>query len=251
MRVGGTIAGRRQLFFARPGASSIGLGVGIAAAALALATTVGADDGKGSTSQTASRVIDRAFLCTNATRAGARTIGVSAKSGFRDSGMWKWVASIGIGNRGTTLTKLPSGGNTDTNWGVGVVAGAGRIARDPSVPYAEPRLTIWSRWSRACSPASPRRVPLVARGLSGGVAGHFGDRFTCAVPRRILVRVQAAFVTSTTLRLDRASRFLVARGSVRGGFVAARTESGRPLAFAAVSDSARARIFTAPGCLPD
>jgi hypothetical protein len=227
------------------------VGVGVAGT-LVLTAMVGADEGRASSSAGgASRVIDRTFLCTNAAQAGWRGISAGATSGFRDAGTWKWIGSAGMANSGITVTRLRSGGTADTHWGVGVAAGAGRIARDPSVPRTEPRLIIWSRWAKACTPASPKRVPLVGQGLSGGIAGYFGDRFKCTVPRRVYVRVRAVFAEPATLRLDRASGQLVAAGDVKDGLFAARSESGRPLVFAAVSGKGKARIFTAPACFPD
>jgi hypothetical protein len=205
----------------------------------------------------ASRVIDRAFLCTNSfSQTGGRDIRVGATTGFREDGGWKWLASAGIANEGTRATRLGEDGPTVyTNWGFGFSAGAGALAADPTRPRPERFFYIWAKWSTACKLVPVRRVPLSARGLSGGVADDDADpdeepdQFECAAPQKILVRVRGVFRRSTSLHLDRAFMQLTTEAPVREAAFAARTVSGRPYAFASVSESGVARIFTAPNCV--
>jgi hypothetical protein len=205
----------------------------------------------------ASRMIDRAFVCTNAfSQTGGREIRVGATTGFREDGGWKWLATAGIANEGMRPTRLGEDGPTVyTHWGFGFSAGAGALAIDPTLPRPERFFYIWAKWSSACKPVPTRRVPLSARGLVGGVADDDADpdeepdQFECAAPQKLFVRVRGVFRRATSLRLDRAFMHLTTAAPVREAAFAARTASGRPYAFASVSESGIARIFTAANCL--
>lgn len=233
-----------------------GLGLGYTLAFVS-AVAAAAAPGGGVRSQAmpaASRIIDRAFLCTNAVSERAvREINLGATTGFQDSGGWKWLAEASIGNTGRTPTKLGPNERglrhtVHTHWGFNLTAGSGPPARDAAPYLVERRFGIWSKWERACEPASKRRVPLSARGLSGGAADYFGDDFDCPAPRLVFVRLRGVFRTPASLRLDRESLNLTTDAPVLGASFAVRTESGKPLAFASVNDSGKARIFTARSC---
>jgi hypothetical protein len=202
-----------------------------------------------------SRVIDRAFACTNASDApGLRRMGLSVQRGFRDGGEWKLLASASITNDGRTPTTVrdPSGRSltVNTNWGVSFAAGSGPLGSDPAAPPVRRYFSIWSRWATACKTVAPSRVPLSPRGLSGGAA-DYGDRFDCQGPQRVMVRVRGVFTAPTTLRLNRATRWLTTSMPLQKASFVVRRDSGRPLAFASVSQTGAARVFTAPSCLPD
>ena len=207
-------------------------------------------------SPAASRIIDRAFLCTNTVSERAvREINLAATTGFRDSDGWEWLADAWIGNTGTTPTKLGPNERglrhtVHTHWGLNFSAGAGPPPKDPAVYQVERRFGIWSKWAKACKPASKRRIPLSARGLSGGVADYFGDAFDCPAPRRVFVRTRGIFRTPSSLQLDRESLNLTTDAPVQRASFAVRTTSGKPLAFASVNESGKARIFTAASCRP-
>jgi hypothetical protein len=222
----------------------------ISGVALLVATALAASGTSAPASPSASRIIDRTFLCANASQFGVRKIAVGDVAGFRDAGKWTQLASAGIGNSGEQVTNLPRG-TTNANWGVGVAAGAGPIDNDPNRPKAEAHLIIWSKMARLCKAVPGSRVPLSAHGLTGGAAGPLGDDFTCPAARRAYVRVRAVFRSPVTLQLDRSTGYLKARGPMREAYVAARTESGKPLAFASVFESGKARLFTARGCATD
>lgn len=184
-------------------------------------------------------------------------IDLSATSGFRDSGKWSTLASGGISNQGSNPTILPPNeaglrATVYTQWGFGFSAGAGALApRDPAAPPVRRGFRIWSKVSKACAPASSRRVPLSPRGLSGGVASQLSDEYECPAPRRVYLRIRGVFRSPASLRLDR--RFLYHNTEVplKEAAIAVRSESGKPLAFVAVSESGKARIFTAPSCAAD
>jgi hypothetical protein len=100
-----------------------------------------------------------------------------------------------------------------------------------------------------CRPAQTL-IPLTAQTLEGGAVAQLNEEFDCEAPRRVLLRVRA---TSTSeIRLTRDRQFLKARTGFGAAYVAVRTPTGRPLLFATVADSGKARIFVAPrSCSPD
>lgn len=173
-----------------------------------------------------------------------------ARSGFRDSDGWKWLADIRIRNLGTTTTKLVRGASS-VHWEYAVSAGTGSSSRDPVHVDSDPGVSMWSKSNKACVSTPRRHVPLSSAGLSGGDASHFEEGFQCAGLRRVLVRVRAVLAVPASFRLDRRFLYLEANAPVQEGSIAARTVSGRPLVFARVKGSGKARIFTAPSCIPE
>jgi hypothetical protein len=96
-----------------------------------------------------------------------------------------------------------------------------------------------------------RKVSLTSRGLSGGAASRLETRYECVTPARIVVRVRAVFGARKSLRRDPRSGSLSAQGTVRESYVAARTLRGRPLIFASMRRSGRARLFMVASCVED
>jgi hypothetical protein len=235
---------------------ALGLSGGVSAF-VALAALGGQGAGGTHVSPAASHVFDRTYLCTNAPdKWGMRVIGVYAAAGFHDAGSWKWLATAAITNTGTTPTKLGPNelgfrGTVYTHCSFAIPAGSGPAQRDPDSPREEPGVRIWSKWAKACDYRPKRRIPLTVRRLDGGGADYFGDRLECRrAPRKVFVRVRAVFGrVPTPLRLEHVSGYLQATGPLAEASLAVRTESGKPLAFAAVSASGKARLFTAPSCV--
>ena len=95
-----------------------------------------------------------------------------------------------------------------------------------------------------CNPTRST-VPLTAAGLRGGAAAPLGSELKCDVPRRVLVRVRAVFESRAILR---GKEFESAHVPVREAKLAVRTVSGKPLAYATVSQTGKATLFTAKGC---
>jgi hypothetical protein len=92
-------------------------------------------------------------------------------------------------------------------------------------------------------------IPLTAASLTGGTASQLGESIDCTAPRRILVRVRAVLVSAATLRGR--GDFVRTTTPVRQAKLAARTLTGRPLVYAEVFESGRARLLTASSCTPD
>ena len=103
--------------------------------------------------------------------------------------------------------------------------------------------------SSMCRP-SKAKVVLSSSGLRGGVVPQSVSAIECASPRRLLVRFRASVKGSSALR-ERARIFLATNAPAREATLAVRTLTGRLLAYADVSESGKARQFTAKGCTPE
>jgi hypothetical protein len=187
--------------------------------------------------QSPSRVLDRSMTCSIPLHAGLREIQVAASSGARDPqnrSLWTHLANVSV----------QAGGFFS---GVGL---AGASAGAP-----EPKEIMWpgmsqGLWVSADCRVTNARIDLTTRGLpQGGIASPIRDAYECVVPRTVLVRVRATFRVPTRLRVR--GDALRTGAPVREAAVAVRTTRGKPLVYASASESGRARIFTAPSCLPD
>lgn len=188
----------------------------------------------------ATRVVDLTVTCPIPVRAGVREIELSAISGVRlreDRSKWLRLANA--------LTSLPMGES------VFVSAGA-PLALEPGRPDDGVRLYAHG----VCAP-DRRSIPLSRRSLAGGVSGQLGERWDCVVPSRVAIRVRAVFRRATAPRMKRygiTGRSWTARvgiGTVQDGSLSVRTLGGRPIAYADVHESGRARLFVARTCVPD
>ena len=89
-------------------------------------------------------------------------------------------------------------------------------------------------------------VALSPSGLRGGSAAPLGNEFECFAPKQVVVRVRAVLAAPGALRAGQ--DFQSAHVPVREAKLAVRTVTGKPLVYADVSESGRARIFAANGC---
>jgi hypothetical protein len=190
------------------------------------------------------RVIDRTLLCTTIGQAGVRKLTVSALAPVRGQ------TDPASGEPQLAGARLHTGPPTSSSGGGRrAVGGTSLVDADAGAPVPE---NNWSfSLSRQQCRASRVHVPLSARGLMGGAADALGDSYECFPPRRVLVRVRAVFRSRTSLRLNSVTGHLFTRMPVREVFLAVRTSSGKPLAYAAASESGKARVFAAPSCLPE
>lgn len=174
----------------------------------------------GASSASGARVIDRTLLCSTAVRGGIRqiTIQASAASGPAPGGAYFGVLTSWV---------------PDGRLASGTTAG---LTLNPT----------------RCTPTKAN-VPLAAAKLEGGSPGTSGQEFDCETPRRVLLRVRAEFRVPTPLETSREWGYpeLVARGEVTKASLAIRTQAGKPLAFATVSASGKARLLTASSCVED
>jgi len=209
---------------------------GVAAVALFVQPAAPAQPG-------ASRIIDRTFVCAVKLRAGARIIEPSAWSGFRDperNAQWKWLPYSDVGGRDLIAYIF--------------------MYADAPPPVPEIAASSLTRWlgvdAVPCKP-SQARIPLGARGLEGGLASQlqYSAEYDCPSPTAVLVRLRAEFRTPVALRIQRLyqGRWFTTstKAPVRQGAFAVATLTGKPLAYATVSESGKARLFTARSCVPD
>jgi hypothetical protein len=211
----------------RPASLIVALG-----AALFLAGVVAAQLGAATPGTSSARVIDQTLRCSIPRWAGNREITVFAQSGVRESpSKWKSLAAATINTRGSqiSLFQAAAGFPVPTEF-------KGLAVFDTTLLIGE-----------ACRPATAR-VPLSARGLDGGAADPFGDVYKCSVSRTVLVHVRAVFRSSAFLRRDPRSGGRFTRTPVKTASLAIRTQSGRPVVFATVLESGKARLFTAGAC---
>jgi hypothetical protein len=199
---------------------------------------------------TAPAVIDRTLLCsTLRIGGGLHQFEVRAQTGVRENrATWKWLAFAGV--RIGHITRGPAQLEDSLAW-----AAAGRASQrtnleelDPAWPYPAKTYGTLALNRESCRP-SRARVPLTAKGLSGGLADAFGDAYDCPAPRRVLIRVRATLRARAPIYRDR--QFLKTKADLKSAYLAIRTPADKQLAFAAVFESGKARLFTAPSCLAD
>ena len=192
-------------------------------------------------------VIDRTYSCATAFVGGVYQVESRAHSGRRAGSQWAKLPYAVVASGGVAGT--PGVDSAPANSLAWITAGT------PSLTT-----TIDDEWlvftvraggtlgvNRAqCDPADAR-VPLSNTGLRGGSVGLFNEAFDCDVPRRVFVRFRATVRTSVALR-ERAQLFLATNAPAREAKLAVRTPAGKLLVYADVSESGKARLFTAKGC---
>lgn len=172
-----------------------------------------------------SRVIDRTFVCSVPLQAGIRELHVTGQSGVRDrADRSKWFALAYV------------------HVGFAWVRAGSPEAEERSPVQQEETLLIY----RTCR-QSALRVPLSPKGLSGGRASQLLESYECAAPRRIRLRVRAEFGSPTSLRSTPTAQWT--RVPVKAGYLAVRTEAGKPLAYAEAFESGKARLFFTGNCV--
>lgn len=177
------------------------------------------------------RVIDRTMICATQVRGGIRVLVAQAVAGIKESSrplVWKQLPSI------TVSTGFE-------RWLASASAGA----------YPAPRGGWFAVSSTLCRTAT-ENVALSTNGLTPELVGQGGSQRRCLQPpRQVLVRVRATFRRPTSLTRDAQYRQWRTTVPVRTAEIAARTLTGKPLAYARVFDDGRARLFAAPTCYPD
>lgn len=208
----------------------------VAATALAIGSARAAPDSE------AAFVLDRTYSCAIALHGGIYQLENRAHPGARASGSWTKLAYAGLragvfsGGTGNLLAWISAGKPSKTTtvdqefWTFDVrTFGTVGIS------------------GRACNP-SRAPVPLTAKGLRGGAAAALGSELKCGVPRRVLVRVRAVLPSRASLH---GREFESIHVPVREAKLAVRTLGGKPLAFATVSQTGKATLFTAKGCVAE
>jgi hypothetical protein len=190
-----------------------------------------------------SRVIDRTLACSPLVHAGIRKLEVAATSTVPGQKDWR-------GRRVFPWARLATGGQQSSSGGGSPIVGGATLVAVQTGDAAAQGGSYFLLSAKQCR-ATSRRVALSLRGLDGGRASPLGsDGFECFPARTILVRARAVFRSPTRLRLDRSGR-LFTGAAVREASFAATTLSGKPIAYAEAFETGKARLFTAPSCVPD
>jgi hypothetical protein len=195
-----------------------------------------------------SRVVDRTVVCAAQLNGGIYEVEIRAQSGaVRKGSRWDKpaLAMVTTGSTGSAAQALYNA----VAW---VVAGtpSGEASLVQTMVGITYPVRTWGTLAMAnrCR-ASRVRPALNAAGLSGGSVDPFGTLFDCPTPRRFLIRLRAVLGASSPLRSRRG--YLGTTTSVSEGRITISTPAGKRLAYAEVASSGRARLFTAPSCVPD
>ena len=190
-------------------------------------------------------VIDRTLLCATEPSGGVREISVRANPGSRQGAAW------GILPFAVVATGPPMHSTAILTDSLAWVS-AGKYGEDtnlaPSDGVAATKVTrLGTAALRTTCKPSKARVPLSGQGLRDAAPGPLGVSFACRAPVRVLVRIRA--VTSTAPARYRQGTFEKTRTALQTGYLAVRTQAGKQLAFASVSESGKTRLLTATGCV--
>jgi hypothetical protein len=188
----------------------------------------------------AARVIDRTFRCNIGVVAGTPKIEVSAAAGARAGRRFDRLAQA-------TIITFP-----ENNFNEAESLYIGGITAGWPPPVSVPGGGGMTISLDQCTPVVAS-VPLTTRGLRGGAVDSFEDTYECfPTSRRILLRTRAVFRKPTNLRLNvRDGRSLGTIGRIREGAIAARQPNGKPIFYAHILESGKARLFIEPDCVPD
>lgn len=194
-----------------------------------------------------SRVIDRTLRCSSIP--GVEEVEARAHEGIREDGStWKQLPFAALHSGGVVGSNARAYDNSLAWISAGRPSDTTVLERMGSWSFPPHEFGTVALNRRLCTPARAR-VPLSARGLGGGRPGPFGEEYDCSATRPVLVRLRAVFGSPVRLFQDR--HFLKTRMPVKEAYLAVRTQAGKPLVFAAVFESGKARLFTAPRCVPD
>jgi hypothetical protein len=188
----------------------------------------------------ANSLLDRTFTCAVTLRGGEYLLDARAHSGTRLQGKWAKLPYAGFrtgvfgGPGGNMLAWVTSGKPTATT----------TIDNEYDTFDVKTFGTVGLR-RELCREGSTK-VPLTSSGLRGGVAAQLGAEFECLTPKQIVVRIRA--VLATPGALHRGPLYQTSHVVVREAKLVARTPAGKVLAYADVTESGRARLFTAKGC---
>jgi hypothetical protein len=203
------------------------------ALALVLLAAVGASQTAQSAPAQRARVLDRTLLCAIEPTGGIHELNVYGQSGVRlqeDPSKWKELASAHL--------------NSGSIWKAGL-AGVTAGRRDPTTQVAS---GLWYD-ARRCK-RTTARVSLTTKGLGGGPANQWEERFECTAARQVLIRIRAEFARPTDWDFVSFSNQFGASGPpLRLGQLAAATRTGTPLAYADVNEAGRTRLFFRGHCV--
>lgn len=208
----------------------------VAATALAIGSARAAPDSE------AAFILDRTYSCAITLHGGIYQLENRAHPGSRAGRSWTKLAYAGL------RAGVFSGGTGNLlAW-----ISAGRPDKDTTVDQEFWTFDVKTFGTigisgRNCDPTKAA-VPLSAAALRGGAAAPLGSELKCDVPRRVLVRLRAVLSARGSLH---GREFESVHVPVQEAKLAVRTLKGKPLSYATVSESGKATLFTAKGCVAE
>ena len=187
-------------------------------------------------------VLDRTYSCSIVLHGGIYQLENRAHPGARTGRSWTKLAYAGLragvfsGGSGNLLAWISAGKPTKTT----------TVDQEYWTFDVRTFGTVGIRGD-LCNPTTAS-VPLNAAGLRGGAAAPLGDELKCDVPRRVLVRLRAVLTSKASLH---GREFESVHVPVREAKLAVRTPVGKRLSYATVSESGKATLFTAKGCVAE
>jgi hypothetical protein len=212
------------------------------AVSLVAVTALGIGSARAAPDSEAAFVLDRTYSCAIALHGGIYQLENRAHPGARASGSWTKLAYAGLragvfsGGTGNLLAWISAGKPTKTT----------TVDQEFWTFDVKTFGTIGVN-GRNCNPTKAS-VPFSAAGLRGGGAAALGSELKCDVPRRVLVRIRAVLSSRASLR---GREFESVHVPVTEAKLAARTLAGKPLTHASVSQTGKATLFTAKGCVAE
>jgi hypothetical protein len=188
----------------------------------------------------ASVVLDRTYACAVFYRGGTYLVEARAHTGTKLHGAWARLPYASVrsgvfsGGTGNLLVWITAGRPTKDTM----------IDQDYDTFDVKTFGTIGVR-RESCRQTSAD-VPLSASALRGGTADRLGTEFECYTPKQVVFRFRAVLTGSGSLRAGQ--DYQTSHVSIRDARFAVRTPAGKPLVYADVQESGRARIFAATGC---
>jgi hypothetical protein len=195
-------------------------------------------------------VIDRTYTCATTLLGGLYEARNRAHAGIRRGSGWAKLpyAVVASGGWAGPLTGLPNAPNNTLVWiTAGTPTAETMVGGNSEVFPVLGGGTIGVN-NDMCSP-STAKVPLSSVGLRGGAVPPDWTARDCPVGRRVLVHIRASVDGSTALR-ERARIFVATNAPATQAKLAVRTPTGKPVSYADVAASGKARLFTAKGCGP-
>jgi hypothetical protein len=185
----------------------------------------------------ASRTFDRTFRCTLPLHyGGIPKLDLTVMSGLKAGRRFERIATATITARTSSALGRRAG---DGYLHVGGVS----AGWPPKPPLTSGGVVISLD---RCTSAGGRPA-LAPRGLAGGTADSFGDGYECLPPKTVLLRTRVTFHRPTSVRVERArdgERTLAALARITRASWVLQTLKGKPIAYADIRESGRARMFT-------
>ncbi|MDH4340196.1 MAG: hypothetical protein OEW52_08780 [Thermoleophilia bacterium] len=193
------------------------------------------------------RTVDRTLVCSTSQSGGVREVEARAHAGIREGrSRWKQLpyAVASSGTAGNTLDPLAG----SLVW---ITTGRQSVKTTVESGFRTADVQKWGTLavSRTMCRSVKTRISLSSAGLEGAAASPFGDKLDCPASRRVLVHVRAT--ASSPTRLQAHGPNLRTGVPMKSARFVVRTESGKPLIYAEVFESGKARLLTAKGCAFD